>query len=143
MPQKRIPKPVTDFETKDGVIRATTMLKVEEMAKRISKGESKEKTIEYIMNKYGLSHGRCYDLYYEATKYLMPKDPERHREEIQALNTQRLNKIVDECMESKDWNNATKAIAELNKMGGVTSNGIKVGVRTDGDGNSEFVVQIQ
>lgn len=142
MPQKRLQRP-TDFETKDGAIRTTTMLKVEEMAKRISKGESKTKTIEHIMDKYGLSYKRCSDLYYEAVKFLLPKDEQKFREELQAVNTERLNKIVDECMESKDWNNATKAIAELNKMGGVTSNGIKVGVRTDGDGNSEFVVQIQ
>lgn len=142
MPQKRIEKPKSELVTKDGPIRTATILKVEEMAKMIAKGESKEKTIEKVMKKYGLSYGRVSDLYYEAVKFLLPKDENQFRQEVQALNVERLNKIVDECMESKNWKEATKAIAELNKMAGITSNGVKVGMRTDGEGNSEFVVQI-
>ena len=45
-------------------------------------------------------------------------------------------------MESKNYKEATKAIAELNKMAGITSNNIKVGMRTDGEGGNEFIVQI-
>lgn len=142
MPMKRVTSPKSELITKDGPIRTATILKVEEMAKMIAKGESKQKTIEKTMAKYGLSYGRVSDLYYEAVKFLLPKDENRFREEVQALNVERLNKIVDECMESRDWKEATKAIAELNRMAGITSNGIKVGMRTDGDGGSEFVVQI-
>lgn len=142
MPIKRIQRDAIDFNTKDGPIRKPTALKVHDMAKMIAKGESKDKTIEKTMNKYGISYGRASDLYYEAVKFLLPKDENQFRQEIQALNVERLNRIVDECMESKNWKEATKAIAELNKMAGITSNGVKVGMRTDGDGNNEFIIQI-
>lgn len=142
MSQKRIERPKSNIETKDGPIRTATELKVKEMAKMLSMGKSKDTVKDYVAEKYGLSEARVDDLYYEAIKYLLPKDDAKFKEEIITKNVARLDKIVEETMESKNYKEATKAIAELNKMAGITSNNIKVGMRTDGDGGNEFIVQI-
>lgn len=142
MSQKRIERPKSNIKTKDGPIRTATELKVKEMAKMLSMGKSKDTVKDYVAEKYGLSEARVDDLYYEAIKYLLPKDDAKFKEEIITKNVARLDKIVEETMASKNYKEATKAIAELNKMAGITSNNIKVGMRTDGEGGNEFIVQI-
>lgn len=142
MPMKRVVRPKSDIETKDGPIRTATELKVKEMAKMLARGKSKDTVKDYIVEKYGLSEARVDDLYYEAIKYLLPKDDAKFKEEIITKNVARLDKIVEETMESKNYKEATKAIAELNKMAGITSNNIKVGMQTDGEGGSTFIVEI-
>ena len=142
MPNKRIERPKSDIQTKDGAIRTTTELKVKEIARMLSKGKSKTTILDSIQEKYGLSQARVLDLYYEAVKFLLPKDEQKFKEEIITKNVERLDRIVEETMESKNYKEATKAIAELNKMAGITSNNIKVGMQTDGEGGSTFIVEI-
>ena len=55
MSQKRIERPKSDIETKDGPIRTTTEFKVKEIAKMLSNGKSKTTILDTIEERYGLS----------------------------------------------------------------------------------------
>ncbi len=115
---------------KDRGPRNNTMSKIEICAEKLSKGATKNEIINYLKNTWGLTTNGASEYYYAACRYLRPKDPEKYREALIQNNITRLERIIDECMQSdknaKGLKVAREAIAELNKMLGITGNNVTI-----------------
>lgn len=114
--------------------------KVNEISKLLAQGKSKQYVIDYAVEHFcvGLPQARRY--YSSAVKNLMPKNPEKYREGLIQTNFNRLETIVERAMEEGDWKNAREAIAEMNKMCGLTNGGFQIGIATDKANDTQQVI---
>ena len=116
-----------------------TMMKVQEAAKMITKGKSRATIIEHLQTEYGMAFDTARQYYTDAVHYLMPADDEKYRQELVKVNYERLDRIIQESMESGNYRVAREAIAEQNKMCGLHQ-GISVGIATDKTNDTQQVI---
>lgn len=128
MPNRSI-KPSGDIPGERGP-RTTSMTMIESAAAKLSKGATKKEVVQFLEENYKMTTNRATEYYYAACHYLRPKDPEKYREALIQNNISRLEKIIDECMEGtgneKQLKVAREAIAELNKMLGISGNNVTI-----------------
>lgn len=130
-----VKKGITLNSTNGSVPEELTMLRINEVAKLISKGKSRATCIEYIMNTYDLAYNTAKNYYVTAIKSLYRLDDDVRKGLIQA-NIDRLEKIIESCIEgnSAEKKVARECITELNKMLGVTSqNTVMINKNDEGD----------
>lgn len=145
MPNRSVRKPdpsqvQSPDSDKTKVPRAETMRRVEDAAKMISRGKGRNQVIEYLQNKFKMSFDQSRRYYIAAVNFLVPENQEEYRETIIKHNVERLEKIIEETMESKDYKMAKEAIAELNKTMGVGSNKVTVGMKNDPETGENTVI---
>ena len=114
------------------------MVKVEEAAKMISKGKGRNDVIEHLQNKYGMSLETARKYFISACHYLIP-DNEEFKQSIIKHNVERLEKIIADSLEEKQYKIAREAIAELNKMMGVTG-GQSVVINQDPESQKQQII---
>lgn len=123
-------------------VSLSTVEKVEFAAKMITKGKSKATIIETLQENYNLGYDQAYRYYLSGMRFLIPKDTEKFREGLIQANIERLEKIIEANIDEHP-KVAKDAISELNKMLGIGTNSIQVGVKNNPDDNtSEFMVVI-
>lgn len=123
---------------KTSKLQPKTQIKVEEAAKMITDGKGMNDVIEFIQGKYGISYEQSRHYWVAACRYLVA-DMDETREALVRQNLQRLEKIVNECMEEKDYKLAKETISEMNKMLGVGKDGVQVGIRNNPNTNTQEV----
>ena len=148
MPTRSIakPKPIKESPINTGNkfkpnTRPETIRRVTEAAKMISEGKSQMTVVSHFMDTYGLEVDQAKNYWQAGARFLCPEDPDEYKKSLIETNIRRLEKIVEEGM--KDNSNlkvAREAIAELNKMLGITTTGVQVGVRTDKNNDTTEVV---
>ena len=131
---KNIPK----LDNSTNATPATTT-KILQIAKMLSQGKSRQTCVEYAMDKFGVSEVVAGKYYKAAAKYLVPDNLEEYRKGLIQANIERLERIVEECMEGKQYKIAREAIDSLNKMLGITG-GVQVGIQTDKENNTQQVI---
>ena len=119
-----------------------TVMKIQDAAKQISKGKSRATVIEYLQNEYGIAYDTARAYYTDAIHYLLPANDENFRQELIKINYERLNTIIQESMDSGNYRVAREAIAEQNKMCGLTGSNVQIGYHQDKDNNTEFIIKL-
>lgn len=129
-----------DYADQKGVRpTAATVGRILELAKMLSKGKSRQTVIDYAMSTYQINETQAKRYYSAATKYLLPEDMDEFRKGLIQANMERLEHIIEKCMEQGQWKVAREAIDSLNKMFGVTG-GVQVGIQTDNENNTQQIV---
>jgi len=118
---------------------AASIHRVLELAKMLSKGKSRQTVIEYAMEHYDVTEPQAKRYYAAATRYLIPDDMDEFRKGIIQANMERLETIIERCMELGQYKVARDAIDSLNKMFGINS-GLQIGIQTDTENNTQQVV---
>lgn len=104
-----------------------TLARIERAAEMIGQGVTKGDIIATFQNDYSLSYDQARRYYICGCRYLIPDDQEGYRKAIIQHNVERLEKIIDEGMkDNANLRVAKEAIAELNKMLGLTGNNIVI-----------------
>ena len=119
-----------------------TIKKVEEAAKLISNGKTRATVIEYLQNEYGIAYDTARKYYNDAIHYLLPDNDEEFRQNLVKVNYERLDKIIQESMNAGNYRVAREAIAEQNKMCGLTGSNVQIGYHQDKDNNTEFIIKL-
>ncbi len=117
-----------------------SLQKVMELSKMLARGKSKQYIIDYAMEKYGVGEPQAKRYYSAAVRNLVPDDVDEYRKGLIQTNFNRLETIVEKAMEEGDWKNARETIAEMNKMCGVTGQGVQVGINNDKENNTQQIV---
>lgn len=105
-----------------------TERRVFEVADMVVKGKTKQTCITHLREKYGIGE-RTADAYYNASiEYLMPKDVDKHRNQLIEKNLIRLEKIIEKTMDKENYKDAINAIKEINRC--INPNGNTVEVAT-------------
>lgn len=117
-----------------------TVLRIEEAAKMITKGKGKDEIIEHIQKKYELSYDQSRRYWIAACHYLIPDNEDEFRTALIKQNIERLEKIINESIESRDYKMAKDAISELNKTLGVGKDGVAIAVRNDANANTQEIM---
>lgn len=108
-------------------ITPATELRVIEVARKICNGDSKQTCLAYIQEAQGCGLQQAKYYYQAALNWLIPDDMDGYKKGLIQANMERLEKIVEECIERKDdarkgadyLRVAKDAIAEMNKALGV------------------------
>lgn len=116
-----------------------SLAKVIELSKMLSKGKSRQYVLDYAMSHYDVNEAQAKRYYSAAARYLIPDDVEEFRKGLIQANMDRLETIIEKCMEQGQWKVAREAIDSLNKMFGVTG-GVQVGIQTDKENNTQQIV---
>lgn len=98
-----------------------TIRRVNELAKMISAGKSRDTIQKYAMEEYQIKDAQARAYYRAALRTLIPDEKhfDEYRRGLIEANLNRLEKIVEKCIDSNDANmlaNARQAIAEINRM---------------------------
>ena len=109
------------------------------LAKEITKGMSRTRAIEYAMEHFEVAESQAKKYYNAAMRYLLPEDVEEYRKNLFQANMDRLEGIIDKCMEQGQYKLATEAINALNKMLGL-NNGLQIGIATDKQNDTQQIV---
>ena len=127
---------------KPGMERAATRMEVMEL---ISKGESRQSIVQSLVDT-GIGHKNANLLYYEALKELAPEENmlDDYKRGMMQQNLDRLEKIINSSIEgnSQDKQVALKAIAEMNKMLGL-SQGNNVTINKNNQGDEQIIISFQ
>lgn len=118
-----------------------TEKKILDVAKMIAKGKTRQTIITYLMDTYGYTDSsQPYKIFNAAVRHLMPTDLDAHRQELIEMNIKRLETIIEEGMTNNaDLRVAKEAIAEINRMLGITGNKVAIG-KEGPDGTKEAIV---
>ena len=120
-------------------VRPQTEIRIQEAAKMITKGKGMNDVIDHMMEKHNLSYEQSRHYWVAACRFLVA-DMDETREALVKQNLQRLEKIINESMESRDYKMAKDTIAEMNKMLGLTgAGGLQVAVQNDPNTNTQQV----
>lgn len=119
---------------------SVSLAKVIELSKFLSRGKSRQYVIDYAINHYDVNEAQAKRYYSAAVRYLVPEDAEEYRQGLIQANFDRLETIVERAMEEGDWKNARETVAEINKMLGITKDGISVGIQTDKANDTQQVI---
>ena len=111
---------------------APTVQRIQEIAKRIAKGESRMGLQYWMMDNWDIGDRQARAYYMAATRYLMPDDEEEYRKSLIQTNINRLEEIVENTMSGRNYKDAIQAIREINKMLGLNETKNTVEVATDG-----------
>lgn len=143
MPQKATnkTKKVTAINSDKEVMPSTVSLqKVVELSKLLARGKSKQYVIDYAVSNYGVGEAQAKRYYSAAVRYLLPDDVDEYRKGLIQTNLDRLETIAERAMEEGDWKNARETIAEINKICGVTGQGVQIGVQTDKQNDTQQII---
>lgn len=130
---------VTRKEIEERGAYPATVVKVEEAAKMISKGKGRAEIIEHLQKKYDMSYENARKYFVSACHFLIPDDQGEFRQGLIKQNMERLEKIVTDSMNDKQYKIAREAIAELNKMMGVTG-GQSVTINQDPESGQQQII---
>lgn len=95
------------------------------LTKKIAKGASMRKVMDFCQEEWGLSEKQSYTYYLAALKFLCPTDEEldEYRKSMIQVQIARLEKIMDKGIESDDpqmLRLAKDCISEISKILGMT-----------------------
>lgn len=134
-------KKITAINSDKEVMPSTVSLqKVVELSKMLARGKSKQYVLDYAMTNYDVGEAQAKRYYSAAVRYLLPDDVDEYRKGLIQTNLDRLETIAERAMEEGDWKNARETIAEINKMCGVTGQGVQVGINQDKENNTQQIV---
>ena len=142
MPTKKLPKVNSSINMHKGRNKGAepaTVMKVQEAAKMISAGKSRATILETLQEKYHIGYDQANHLYGAGIRFLIPEDEDEFRKELIAKNIARLEKIVEESMDARQWKIAREAIDSLNKMIGIGNGGFQVAVNNDKENNTQQI----
>lgn len=115
-----------------------------DIAERISKGEPREKLVKELVAG-GMDRTKATRYYYEALKEITPEDTilDEYKKGMMQVNLNRLETIIETSLNGnyQEKQVALKAIAELNKMLGLSNDTNKVTVANNKEG--EQIIQIE
>lgn len=124
----------------DAGLQNVSLQKVLELSKMLAKGKSKQYIIDYAMDKYGVGEPQAKRYYSAAVRNLLPDDVDEYRKGLIQTNLDRLETIAERAMEEGDWKNARETIAEINKICGVTGQGVQIGINQDKNNDTQQIV---
>lgn len=124
----------------DAGLQNVSLQKVLELSKMLAKGKSKQYVIDYAMDKYGVGEPQAKRYYSAAVRNLLPDDVDEYRKGLIQTNLDRLETIAERAMEEGDWKNARETIAEINKICGVTGQGVQIGINQDKNNDTQQIV---
>lgn len=108
----------------------------------ISKGKNRKDIIQYLVDD-GMTYSNANLIYYEALKEMTPDVNllDDYKRGIMQLNLDRLEKIVNSCIEGNAGEKqvALKAIAEINRMFGL-SQGNNVTINQNQEGDEQIII---
>lgn len=136
---KRAKTTVTMRPSEEWSAEPQTIMRVDEIAQMISNGKSRQTCQQWIKDTYGVQDRQARAYYNAALRLLIPDDSkyDEYRKALIQANIDRLEKIIEVCIESNDANmlsQARQCVAELNKMLGVTSqNTVMINKNDEGD----------
>lgn len=108
---------------------AETERRVFEIADMIVKGKTRQTCIAHLKEKYNISH-KIADTYYLASiEYLMPKDVDKHRNQLIEKNLIRLERIIEKTMDRENYRDAINAIKEINRIINPNNNTVEVATK--------------
>lgn len=117
-----------------------TIARVEEAAKMISKGKSRADVIEHLQKKYDMTYDTARKYFVSACHFLIPDDQEGFREGIIKQNIERLEKIITDSLEDKQYKTAREAIDTLNKTLGAYGEGGRVVINQDPETKQQQII---
>lgn len=116
-----------------------TERRIMEIADMVNGGAQRATCVKYMMDEWGFKDiSQPSKIFNAAIRYLMPDDPEEYREQMIAKNFSRLEKIIEQSMKDRNYRVAREAIAETNKMLGLTGSKINIGQESP-DGNKQII----
>ena len=116
-----------------------TVMKVQEAARMISDGKSRATIIETLQEKYHIGYDQAKHLYGAGIRFLIPEDEDKYRKELIVKNIARLETIIENTMNDRQWKVAREAIDSLNKMIGIGNGGFQVAVQNDAENNTQQI----
>ena len=116
-----------------------TVMKVQEAARMISDGKSRATIIETLQDKYHIGYDQAKHLYGAGIRFLIPEDEDKYRKELIVKNIARLETIIENTMNDRQWKVAREAIDSLNKMIGIGNGGFQVAVQNDAENNTQQI----
>lgn len=122
--------------------KPAVMLRVQDAAKQIANGKTRATVIEYLQKEYHIAYDTARHCYDDALNYILPSNDEEYRQNLVKINYERLDKIIQESMDAGNYRVAREAIAEQNKMCGLTGSNVQIGYRQDKDNNTEFIIKL-
>ena len=134
--EKEIVSPGAAFQ-----VTTASEFRVIEVARMICEGKSKQTCLEYVQSAQGCGVQQAKYYYQAALNWLIPTDMDEYKQGLIQANMERLEKIVEECVEKKDdakkgadyLRVAKEAIAEMNKALGVGNNRVLVQQNKEGE----------
>lgn len=122
-------------------VTPATEFRVIEVARMICDGKSKQTCLEYVQSAQGCGVQQAKYYYQAALNWLIPTNMDEYKQGLIQANMERLEKIVEECVEKKDdakkgadyLRVAKEAIAEMNKALGVGNNRIMLQQNKEGE----------
>lgn len=142
MATKPVKKPSSKIIREKGLQGAdpSTIMRIQEAAKMLSKGKSRATIMQHLMDTYSLANSTAAVYYAQAVKFLLPDNEDEYKDQLIRANVTRLETIYEKAMERGDYKNAREAIAELNKMAGLHKEGISVGISNDKENDTQQVI---
>lgn len=117
-----------------------TIAKVEEAAKMISKGKGRADVIEHLQKKYDMSYATAQNYFVSACHFLIPDDQAGFKEGLIKQNIERLEKIINDSLEDKQYKTAREAIDTLNKTLGAYGQGSSIVINKNSEGDEQIIV---
>lgn len=117
-----------------------TIARVEEAAKMISKGKGRADVIEHLQKKYDMSYNTAQKYFISACHFLIPDDQAGFKEGLIKQNIERLEKIINDSLEDKQYKTAREAIDTLNKTLGAYGQGNSIVINKNSEGDEQIIV---
>ena len=139
----RVVKPASKINIRPDRVENTapeTIYKIQQAAKMISEGCSRATVTQRMMEQFNISLSTANDYYKDAVKVLIPEDEDEWRKNLIKTNATRLETIYECAMRDGDWKAAREAIAELNKMSGLSNSGLQIGLQTDKQNDTQQII---
>lgn len=122
-----------------GEVEGPTLLKIQEAAKMISEGKTRDTIIAHLQEKYGMSFATARNFYTDGVRFLLPRSEAKYRNELIAANIARLEKIIEKAMDANQLKVARDAIETLNKMIGIGNGGFQIAVNQDPENKTQQI----
>ena len=117
-----------------------TVRKVEECAKMIANGKGREEIINYMVDTYGYSYDYARRYYIAGCHFLIPDDQPEFKAGLIKQNIERLEKIINDCIEEKNYKVAKEAIDTLNRTLGVYERNNGIIINQDPDSGQQQII---
>lgn len=103
-----------------------TVHRVQTIAEMIVSGKSRSSIQSFIRNEYGVKERQARAYYSAAMKYIQPDDEDEYRKGLIQANLERLEMIVERCMDGENYSSAISAIKEINSIISPKNNTVEV-----------------
>lgn len=124
---------------KGGEVEGPTLLKIQEAARMVAEGKTRDTIISFLMEKYGMAYGTARNFYTDGVRFLLPRSEAKYRNELIAKNIARLEKIIEMAMDANQLKVARDAIESLNKMIGIGNGGFQIAVNQDPENKTQQI----